>query len=65
MTTLTIPLSREAAERLQQLAEREGVSTEKLATAGLEDWLTRPRADFMEAARYVLKKNEELYRRLA
>jgi hypothetical protein len=28
-------------------------------------WLAHPRADFADAAAYVLKKNAELYRRLA
>jgi len=65
MTTLTIPISDEISLRLQELAGREGVSTEDLARAGLEDWLTRRQPDFMEAARYVLEKNRELYRRLA
>jgi len=65
MTTLIIPISDEVSRRLQEVAAREGISSEDLARAGLEDWLTRPRADFMEAARYVLEKNRELYRRLA
>jgi predicted transcriptional regulator len=65
MTTLTIPISEEASRRLQEIANQEGVSSEELARAGLEDWLTRPRPDFLEAAKYVLEKNRELYRRLA
>jgi len=65
MTTLTIPISDEVSQRLKELAGREGVSSEDLARAGLEDWLTRSRTDFLEAARYVLEKNRELYRRLA
>jgi len=65
MTTLTIPISDQLSERLKELASREGVSSEALARAGLEDWLTRCRPDFLEAARHVLNKNKELYRRLA
>jgi len=65
MTTLTIPISDDISRRLQEIAAREGVTSEDLARAGLEDWLTRPRSDFLEAARYVLEKNRELYRRLA
>ena len=65
MTTVTIPLSDELRDRLRDAAGRMGVSPEELAKAGLEDWLSRPRADFLEAARYVLEKNKELYRRLA
>jgi predicted transcriptional regulator len=65
MTTLSIPISDEISKRLQEIAQREGISSEDLARAGLEDWLTRPRPDFLEAVRYVLEKNRELYRRLA
>ena len=65
MTTLTIPISDQLSQRLQEIANREGVSSEDLARAGLEDWLTRCRPDFVEAARHVLEKNRELYRRLA
>ena len=65
MTTITVPLSEERLEQLRDLARRAGVAPEELARAGLEDWLRQPRADFVEAARYVLEKNAELYRRLA
>jgi len=65
MTTVTIPISEELGDRLRDAAGRIGVSPEELARAGLEDWLSRPRADFLDAARYVLEKNKELYRRLA
>jgi len=65
MTTITIPVPEERLEQLRQLAERMGVSPEELARAGLEDWLRQPRPDFAQAARYVLEKNAELYRRLA
>jgi antitoxin FitA len=65
MATLMVPIPEERLEQLQQLALRVGVSTEELARAGLEDWLRQPREDFVEAARYVLRKNAELYRRLA
>ena len=65
MTTLTVPLSEERLEQLRTLAARVNVSPEELARAGLEDWLRQPREDFVQAARYVLEKNAELYRRLA
>jgi hypothetical protein len=65
MTTITSPLSEQQLERLKEMAEQVGVSPEELARASLEDWLNRPREDFHEAARYVLQKNAELYRRLA
>jgi antitoxin FitA len=65
MTTLTILISDQLSQRLQEIANREGLAFEDLARAGLEDWLTRFRPDFLEAARYILEKNHELYRRLA
>ncbi len=52
-------------ERLKALAQQAGVSPEELARASLEEWLARPREDFQQAAEYVLRKNAELYRRLA
>jgi antitoxin FitA len=61
----TISLPEEQAERLRELASESGVSPEQLLRAGVGEWLTRPGRDFAEAAAYVLKKNRELYRRLA
>jgi hypothetical protein len=65
MTVITVPLSEERFEQLHEMARRAGVSPEELARAGLEDWLRQPREDFARAARYVLEKNADLYRRLA
>jgi antitoxin FitA len=65
MTTITIPLSEERMQQLRELAQRTGVTPEEIARASLEDWLRQPREDFLQAARYVLAKNAELYRRLA
>ena len=65
MASITIPLSEERLERLRVLASQANVSPEELACAGLEDWLRQPREDFVNAARHVLEKNVELYRRLA
>lgn len=65
MTTITVPLPEERMEQLREMARRAGVPLEELARASLEDWLRQPREDFERAARYVLQKNAELYRRLA
>jgi hypothetical protein len=65
MTVIAVPLPEERLAQLQQMAQRVGVSPEELARAGLEDWLRQPREEFVRAARYVLQKNAELYRRLA
>jgi antitoxin FitA len=65
MSAITVPLSDDRLERLRALAAQAGVSPEEFARIGLEQWLTRPREDFRQAAEHVLRKNAELYRRLA
>ena len=46
-------------------AERLGVAPEDLARAVIAELLAAPADDFQAAAERVLRKNEELYRRLA
>ena len=65
MTTVTIALPDEPMRRLKELAEEAGVAPEELLRASVEQWLAKPKEDFAKAAAYVLKKNAELYRRLA
>jgi hypothetical protein len=62
---LTIDLSPAQAERLRGEAERLGLSVEELARAAISDLLATPDEGFRTAAERVLRKNEELYRRLA
>lgn len=62
---LTIDLPPTQAERLRKEAERLGLAPEDLARAALADLLAAPADDFQAAAERVLRKNEELYRRLA
>ena len=62
---LATELSPAQIERLRQEAERLDVAVEDLARAVLADLLTTPGEDFKTAAERVLRKNEELYRRLA
>jgi hypothetical protein len=62
--TISIPLTEQSADRLRQLAEREGLSAEELLRRQVEDWLQSDDA-FRQAAAHVLSKNAELYRRLA
>ena len=62
---LTIDLSPAQAERLRHEAERLGLTPEDLARAAIADLLATPDGEFRGAAERVLRKNEELYRRLA
>lgn len=62
---LTIDLSSAQAKRLRHEAERLGLTPEDLARAAIADLLATNDADFKAAAERVLRKNEELYRRLA
>ena len=62
---LSIDLSPAQADRLRLEAERLGLTPEDLARAAIADLLAAMGEDFKVAADRVLKKNEELYRRLA
>ena len=53
------------ADRLRDEATRLGLAPEDLARAALADLLGTPDAQFRAAADRVLRKNKELYRRLA
>ncbi len=65
MTTITIELPSERLQKLQEMAQKFGISTEELVRVSVEDMLTQPEEQFRKAAQYVLKKNAELYTRLA
>ncbi len=65
MTTITIELPSERLQKLQEMALKFGVSMEELVRVSVEDMLTQPEEQFRIAAQYVLKKNAELYKRLA
>lgn len=65
MTTITIELPSERLQQLQEMALKFGVSMEDLVRASVEDMLTQPEDQFRDAAQYVLKKNKELFKRLA
>jgi len=65
MTSITIPIPDERLLKLKELAARLQVTPEELARVSVEEILTRSEEDFQAAASYVLKKNAELYQRLA
>ncbi len=65
VASITINISDEQLQKLQTLAQENGISLEDLLRARIEDWLSQATSEFAQAANYVLKKNAELYRRLA
>ena len=65
MATYTISLSEKQSQQLRELADQYHVAPEELVRASIEDLLTRPQDNFKTAIDYVLKKNAELYKRLA
>ncbi len=64
MSTLTFQLPEDKAARLSDAARELGVQVDELLRRITDDFLDRNRA-FESAAKYVLEKNAELYRRLA
>jgi hypothetical protein len=65
MKTISISLSDQQAAKLQVWADQAGVPPEELLRCRVEQFLEPSERSFQDAAQYILKKNEELYRRLA
>lgn len=65
MTTITIALSDDRLQKLQQIAMLFQVAPEELVRVSVEELLSRPEEEFRKALEYVLQKNTELYQRLA
>lgn len=65
MSTLTITLPEERMRELQHIASRLGSSPEKLVEASINELLKQAEPNVHRAIAYVLKKNQELYKRLA
>ena len=64
MNTVTFQVEDEKAGQLAEAARQRGVAVEELLRQITDDFLARKEA-FEGAAKYVLQKNAELYRRLA
>jgi hypothetical protein len=58
-------LPEQTASKLQEAAERLSVSPEELLVLSVEEKLAQLEAEFRDSSDYVLKKNAELYGRLA
>lgn len=65
MKTLEITLPDQLHERFQLAAQKLGLTIEELIQITVEEKLEKAEPRFQEATKHVLKKNEELYRRLA
>ena len=62
---LTLELNEAQQRRLAEIAQRLGVSPTELAQAAVRELLAEPDGRFELAADIVLRKNQELYRRLS
>jgi len=65
MSSVTISFSEEQAARLHDFARRLKVTPEELVRVSVDDLLSRPDEAFERAVERVLRKNADLYRRLA
>ncbi len=65
MTNVTASLSDEETRRLEELSKREGLTVEQVVRLGISDFIGLPDESFRLAAKRVMEKNAELYRRLA
>ena len=65
VSSITINLAEERLAKLREIAARLGISPEELVRMSVEELIARPEEDFQRAGDYVLRKNAELYRRLA
>ncbi len=62
---ISLQLDEEQSQRLAELAREMNVDPAELAKAAIHDLVSRPTDDFERAAKRVLDKNRELYRRLS
>lgn len=65
MTTVSVSLSDEEMHRLEELSKREGLTIEQMVHLGINDFISQPDDSFHRAAKRVMEKNAELYRRLS
>ena len=63
--SISLELTDEQSRRLEERAKQLGVDPRDLAKAAVNDLLSRADDDFDRAAKFVLEKNRELYRRLS
>lgn len=64
MPTITINITEQQLQKLQEFAQKLGISGEEWLCASLKDLLNYPKAEFNQATGYILRKNAELYQQL-
>lgn len=65
MATVTISFSDEEMRRLEALGKREGLTVEQMVRLCVRDLIAQPDDSFRAAAKRVMEKNSELYRRFS
>ncbi len=65
MTRITLNFPDGHMEKLQELANRFNVPAEELLRVSIEELIAQPDQAFQHAAEHVLRKNADLYRRMA
>jgi antitoxin FitA len=65
MITITVTLSEDRLQKLQDLAKQFNIPMEELLRVSFEELVARPQEDFQKALEYILDKNKDLYQRLA
>jgi hypothetical protein len=65
MARIIVEIDDSRAAILKRKAKRFGLLPDQFIAASIEDLISRPEPDFDKAMRKVLKKNKELYKRLA
>ncbi len=63
--SISVQLNDEQSRRLEEIARELNVDPCELAKAAINDLVSKSSDDFQRAARQVLEKNRELYRRLS
>ncbi len=65
MTTLTLELTDEQAQKWTEAAQRLNLTPQQLVTQSVEERLSGRKKYVSQAIKRIIKENEELYRRLA
>ncbi|NOT22791.1 MAG: DNA-binding protein [Nitrospiraceae bacterium] len=65
MINVPVSISDEEMRWLEALGRREGLTVEQMVRLGINDFIGQPDDAFHAAAKRVMEKNADLYRRLS